>query len=413
MDSCFTNNFFTQNRRTVRQQLPDGYPIVLSANGVIQRTADTSYPFQQESNFWYLTGIDEPDVVLVMTKTDEYLIVPHHTASKIIFDGAPDARALTDRSGIALVLSGKAGWERLHADVARTQHLHTILPAPRRDAHSGIFSNPAGRQCIERLRRRHSGIELHDISSLLATCRVQKQPEELLAIERAVNITCATLRDVRKPENFASYTHEYAIEAAVTHGFRSRGASGHAYGPIIASGRHATTLHYVANAGQIDSRDCIVVDVGAEVEHYAADITRTLMLTKPSPRQQAVLMAVRDVQVAALALLKPGTDMRSMERDVVLHMGKALQRLKLIDNPTDYAAIRRYYPHATSHFIGLDVHDVGDYSKPLEENMVLTCEPGIYIPEEGIGVRLEDDVLITATGHRNLSSDCSYEAYPL
>jgi Xaa-Pro aminopeptidase len=156
-----------------------------------------------------------------------------------------------------------------------------------------------------------------------------------------------------------------------------------------------------------------VVDVGAEVECYAADITRTLSLQPPSDRQQAVLDAVKDVQQAAAAFLQPGVDLKTYENYVATQMGRALVRLGLATNPDDRAALRRYYPHATSHFLGLDVHDVGDYSAPLEPGMVLTCEPGIYIPEEGIGVRLEDDLLVTKTGTQNLSGDCAYDAYVL
>jgi Xaa-Pro aminopeptidase len=172
-------------------------------------------------------------------------------------------------------------------------------------------------------------------------------------------------------------------------------------------------LHYTANNGKIDRNHLVVVDVGAEVENYAADITRTLCVSEPTKRQAEVLAAVRTVQQEALATLKAGILLKDYEQTVTRAMGKALVQLGLSKDKDDYVTLRRYYPHATSHFLGLDVHDVGDYMSVLEPNMVVTCEPGIYIPEEGIGVRLEDDVIITDSGVKNLSADCSYDAYVL
>lgn len=413
MNSHFTHTFFTANRRKLREMLDGKQPIVISAHGTLQRTADTSYPFQQESNFWYLTGVNEPDAVLVITENDDYLILPSISHTKAIFDGAPDAQAIKARSGVRTVFDRKSGLERLHTDISQSRSMYTLMPRRSRDAHSGIYANPAGARLLQALRRKHGAIETHDIRRQLARLRMIKQPEEIETIKRAVSITCETLDELRNFQTLGTFRSEYSLEAAITHGFRSRGAQGHAYDPIIASGAHATTLHYVTNSGALHATDLVVVDVGAEVEHYAADITRTLIQGEPSPRQRAVIDEVRGVQAAATELLKPGVFMRDYEKAVEMHMGKALQRLKLISNPNDSTEIRKYYPHATSHFIGLDVHDAGDYTTPLEENITLTCEPGIYIPEEGIGVRLEDDILITKSGNQNLSEHCSYEAYTL
>jgi len=139
------------------------------------------------------------------------------------------------------------------------------------------------------------------------------------------------------------------------------------------------------------------MDVGAEYQHYAADITRTISLSAPSRRQQAVHAAVLDVQAYGFSLLNPGVDLKEYEQSIEQYMGEKLRELGLIKT-IDHESVRAYYPHATSHFLGLNVHDVGDYSRPLEVGNVLTVEPGIYIPAEGIGVRIEDDVLVTDTG---------------
>ncbi len=178
----------------------------------------------------------------------------------------------------------------------------------------------------------------------------------------------------------------------------------------MANGQRAVTLHNVENNGSLDGAETTVLDVGAEVCHYAADITRTVMAKKPSQRQQAVYDAVLDVQEFALGMLKPGTVLKEYEQKVEHYMGEKLTALGLIDD-TSHEAVRKYYPHATSHFLGLDVHDVGDYTLPLEPGMVLTCEPGIYIPEEGIGVRIEDDILITENGHKVLSAGLPSRLY--
>lgn len=181
------------------------------------------------------------------------------------------------------------------------------------------------------------------------------------------------------------------------------GATGHAFEPIVAGGKRACTLHNVSNNAPLRSGELIVCDVGAEVSHYAADLTRTVSRGKATQRQKDVHQAVGEVQSFALGLLRPGTRMQTYENKVAKYLGGQLKQLGLITSlKTD--DIRKYYPHATSHFMGLNVHDVGDYSLPLKPNTVLTCEPGIYIPAEGIGVRIEDDVLITSGGNQVLSA---------
>jgi Xaa-Pro aminopeptidase len=198
------------------------------------------------------------------------------------------------------------------------------------------------------------------------------------------------------------YAQEYEIEADLTRGFRRRGAMGHAFEPIVAGGERACTLHNVANNGQLSSDELLLLDVGAEVRHYAADITRTYSIGTPSRRQQAVFDAVLEVQQFAFSLLKPGALLKENEQQIEQFMGEKLRELGLIKN-IEHDEVRKFYPHSTSHFLGLNVHDIGDYSRPLEPGMVLTVEPGMYIPDEKIGVRIEDDVLITDDGYEILT----------
>ncbi len=413
MKSYFSADFFTQNRQRLLKMLPADTLVIITANGVLQRSSDTTFPFSQDRNFWYVTGIHEPDVLLVIDSKQEYLILPPQNDVRDIFDGAIDIKKLRTTSGINDVRSFKQGWDEIRTALERKPHVCTIVPGPSYEPNHAMYVNPARRRLVQQIRHHAKGVKLRDLRAEFASLRVRKQPEELNALQAAVDITCDTFAALRSPNVLSTFQHEYELEAAITHEFRRKGAAGHAYSPIVASGKHATTLHYVTNEGELKPGELAVVDVGAEVEGYAADMTRTLSKKALTARQASVITAVTAVQDFALALLKPGTLLRDYERQVMLRMGKELKALGLITDSHDEAAIRYYYPHATSHFLGLDVHDVGTYNQPLEAGMVLTCEPGIYIPEESIGVRIEDNILITDGGHQNLSMRCAREAYVL
>lgn len=401
MESIFTNKFFTANRLKLRQSYKDTVPIVVCANGLLQRGGDSTYAFSQDANFWYLTGIDEPDIVLVMDD-EEYLIVPERSANRAAFDGAPTSKALTLRSGIQTIYDEIAGWEQLQNKLKKISHIATLSAPPAYVEHYGLYTNPARAALIARLEAFKSDLELNDINPYLTRLRMIKQPAELVAIQSAIDITIKTIEEATLPGKLQSYTHEYQLEAEFKRGFRSLGTAGHAFEPIVASGIQACTLHNVANSSPLSPDDLVLIDVGAEVEHYAADLTRTISLSAPSPRQQAVHSAVLDVQRFAFDLLKPGVLLKEYEQQVENYMGEKLCDLGVIKTIT-HDNVRAYFPHATSHFLGLNVHDVGDYDKPLEPGIVLTVEPGIYIPSEGIGIRIEDDTLITTKGHKILS----------
>lgn len=377
-------------------------PIVLTANGLLQRSADTTFPFQQDKSFWYFTGINEPDIILVMDGAAEYLIVPGRSASREAFDGAIDRDDLAKLSGINKIYDEQEGWEKLALLVRKSKAMGVMEPSASYIDAYGMFTNPARKRLARRLLKLKPGLLLEDLRPAVASMRMVKQPPELAVIRQAIDVTAKGLNVVTLPANLRHYKHEYEIEADLNRAFRRTGASGHAFAPIVASGKRGVTLHHVSNDGPIAKSDLIVIDVGAEVEQYAADITRTVIAGEPSARQQQVFDAVFDVQQYALGLLKPGATMKEYEAQVQEYLGGKLIELGLI-KAIEQSAIRRYFPHATSHFLGLDVHDAGDYSKPLEPGVVLTCEPGIYIPEEGIGVRIEDDVLITAKGNEVLS----------
>ena len=400
METHFGPEFFAGNRQKLRTLFAGTAPIVLTANGLLQRNGDTTFPFRQDSNFWYLTGIDEPDLVLVLDKDKEYLILPKREHVQEIFNGSVEDNSITKISGIKNVMDHKTGWKQLTGRLNRVRHVATLAaPAPFIERY-GLYTNPSRNLLINRLKEINPTAELLDLRSHMMRLRMVKQPEELAALQVAIDITTVTLKQAIK--KLSSYDYEYQLEAAINNGFGQHGI-GHAYQPIVASDHHACTLHYIANNDRLAGKRLVLLDVGAEVEHYAADITRTYALKPPSKRAQLVYATVIEVQEFAKNLLKPGVLMQDYEQVVEQFMGEKLRELGLIKS-IDHESVRQYYPHATSHALGLDVHDAADYDRPLEANMVLTVEPGIYIPKEGIGIRIEDDVLITAAGLQVLSN---------
>ncbi|HVV26301.1 MAG TPA: aminopeptidase P N-terminal domain-containing protein [Candidatus Saccharimonadales bacterium] len=402
MESHFTSEFFAGNRARLKGLFTGTAPIVITANGLLQRGADGAYGFAQDASFWYLTGIDEPDVLLVMDRDKEYLIAPELSDYQKAFDGAESHALLARRAGIAKIYDGKEGWQQLAGRIKKVKHVATLAPPPARLEQYGLYVNPARASLVAKLKSYNAELQLLDLAPHLSRLRMIKQPAELRAIQAAIDITAASLKDAFRPSKLKKYATEYQLEAEIAYGFRKRGAAGHAFAPIVAGGKRACTLHNVANNAPLRADELVVADVGAEVEHYAADITRTISLSAASRRQQTVYKAVLEAQDYAMGLLKPGVRLREYEHQVELFLGEKLRELGLIKT-IDHQKVRHYCPHATSHFLGLNVHDVGDYDRPLEAGTVLTVEPGIYIPEEAIGVRIEDDVLITDTGVKNLS----------
>lgn len=410
MESYFSAEFFSNNRKRLRKQLGHSHPIVVAANGVIQRSADEAFPFRQDNNFWYLTGIDTPDLLLVIGSKETYLIAPTLTFEREAFDGAHDVMAFTMRSGIRDIYDEKTGWEKLKADLHKSRAVSTLDSPPELMKRHGIYTSPVRRRLLAKLRRIIPKLVIEDIRPQLADMRCMKQPEELLALQKAIDITTQTIAEVRRPAFLQSIGFEYELEAAISFEFRRGGNEGHAFPPVVASGKNATTLHHMDNNDALTPGGLTVLDIGAAVEHYSADISRTISATPPTKRQQEVVDAVTLVQDFAISQIKPGVDPFAYEASVEKCMGEQLIKLGVITEATR-ENIRHYFPHATSHYLGLDTHDVGDYHKPYQAGMVITCEPGIYIPEEGIGVRIEDDLLITETGCTVLSAACSRGAF--
>lgn len=402
MNKYFSPNFFKKNRQKLRSELDQNFPIVISANGLVQRNSDISYPFRQDSNFWYLTGITEPDLILVIDAADEYLITAERDEVRTAFDGNLDVTKHSKESGIGLVYEETQGWQRLAKSLKARGRVYTLEPPELFDVRHGIYTNPARRALVAKINKLSPKVDCIDIRKQLAHLRMIKQPEEIFAIQKAVDLTAEALTGVKN--NLLKFSNEWQIHDALNRVFSSNLAD-HAYQPIVAGGKNACTLHYVDNNACLEE-NLVLIDAGAEWSNYASDITRTYARKTPSERERAIFDSVIEVQDFAMSVLKPGLKLKDYELQVEKFMGQKLNELGLIRD-TERASIRKYYPHATSHFLGLDTHDTADYDTPLSEGMVLTVEPGIYVPEEGIGVRVEDDILITKKGHQNLSEKLS------
>lgn len=401
-NSIFKAEFFKTNRQRLRTLFTGKAPIVITANGQMQRSSDSAYSFVQDANFWYLTGIDEPDIILVLDKEKEYLIVPSRDSSRETFEGAIAFDKLRKISGIKQIYNDKDGWNQLSSRLKKVKHFATIAAPPAYIEQLGMYTNPARAQLLSRVKEQNEAIEPLHINSHLSLMRMIKQPVEIEAICKAIDITSAAIKKAMTPAKISKYDNEAQIEAELSKYFRTHNSRGHAFDPIVANGVNACTVHYSHNNSDLNKKDLLLIDVGAEYDHYAADLTRTFSLGSPTKRQQAVYDAVLDVQNHAIGLLKPGVLLDDYEKNIEHYMGEKLRELGLIKT-INHDNVRKYYPYYSSHFLGLNVHDSGLHDRPLEPGVVLTVEPGIHIKEEGIGIRIEDNIIITEDGNKVLS----------
>lgn len=389
-------SFFTSNRQRLSAKIGPSV-IILNAYDEVQKSGDMAQPFMQEANFWYLTGISEAGWRLVIDGSTSTLIAPTVDPVHRIFDGGLTVGEAKRMSGVDRVIAALEAPAFLTELAKRKKTVYTLGKDPH-SKHSSFVLNPAQQTLTRALKKLFE--EVKDCRVELAKLRAIKQPEEIKALRAAINLTIEAFKEVK--DRLESFDHEYQVEAEFTHFFRSRGAQGHAYDPIVASGKNACTLHYTHNSAKLDKKDLLLLDIGARVDGYPADITRTYALGRPSKRQKEVHAAVEKAHRKIIALLKPNLRIEVYLKSVDEIMKSTLRDLGLLAAGNNY---RVYFPHAISHGLGIDVHDSLGRPKELLPGMVLTVEPGIYIAKENIGVRIEDDILITKSGHENLSQE--------
>jgi len=389
-------SFFTGNRTRLAQALP-GHLVVIAANGAVQSSGDLAFKFRQDSNFWYLCGIDEPDLVLLIDcdSGESSVLMPEQSGMVKEWEGEFNPAEMRSVSGISAFDSLGSLPSRLKKAKSKKQKIAYLKPLDRRVEPFGFYSNPARRH-VEAIIHRTDKSPV-DVRMSIARLRQIKQLVEIDAIQKAIDITSLTLKSVKS--RLSEFGNESDVERAITVGFYGHGADGHAYSPIVAAGGNAAVIHYVKNNSPLDDQ-VLLLDVGAQNHYYAADISRNWSLKQPTTRQREIHEVLLDIQHEAMRMLKPGVIMREYQDTMEQYAFKKQREIGIKSDS---------YPHGLSHFLGLDVHDAGDYSIPLEEGMVMTVEPGIYLADEGVGMRIEDDVLITKTGIKNLSESIPRE----
>ena len=402
-----SSSFYRSNRARFMDAISQGGLAVFNSNDIYPISADSTMPFQQHRDIFYLSGIDQEESVLLLfpdaknSNHREVLFVKKTNDHIAVWEGAKlSQKEATNISGIQTVL-----W---------TDDFNSLFNQLTKEAKSIYFNtNEHYRANIETQTREDRFIEWakkkypthqHEKSNfILQRLRSLKHKEEICQIQQAINITEKGFRrvlDFVKPGVW-----EYEIEAEFVNEFIKNRSKGFAYSPIIASGRNSNVLHYTQNNSKCQSGDLILIDVGAEYGNYASDMTRTIPISgKFTPRQRRVYDAVRKIGEESMQLLVPGTLIKEYNQEVGKIMSSALIDLGLLDkkdlnikdkkNP----AYKKYYMHGTSHHLGLDTHDYGLIEEPIEPNMVLSVEPGIYIPEESFGIRIEEDVVVQEKG---------------
>jgi Xaa-Pro aminopeptidase len=415
------SELYRQRRRQVMREMGEGVMVIATAPEAV-RNRDSHYPYRPDSYFWWLTGFPEPEAVVVMVagkRPRQYLFCREKNLEMEIWDGfrwGPKAAKSTfgfdavwpiaqlDKRMPDLLSDQPALHYRASADVAWDARVLGWLRTVKAKARSGV-SAPA--------------LQV-DASAILDELRLLKDAGELDLMRRAADISAAAHR--RAMRACRPGLHEYEIEAELLHEFRRSGADAPAYSSIVAGGANACVLHYVFNNQRLQEGDLLLIDAGAEYAGYAGDITRTFPVNgRFSGAQKEVYEIVLAAQLAAIAEAKPGHGWNEPHDKAVEVLVQGMKDMKLlkgrVDSLIESGAYRQFYMHRTGHWLGLDVHDVGDYKiagewRALQPGMVITVEPGLYIrpgkgvPKrlENIGIRIEDDVAITTAGNEVLTA---------
>lgn len=411
--------FFIQNRQRLYKLLKPKSMAILNANDVMPTNADGTMGFKQNSDLFYLSGIDQEETILVLfpqhpdPKFREVLFVRETNETIAVWEGEKLSKTqATERSGIERVywthqfetIFSQMVFEADYVYLNTNEHARSDSLVQSRDA-----------RYIQNFKERYPLHRLERLAPLTYYLRATKQPQEIELIKKAIGITHdGFLRVLKfvKPD-----VQEYEIEAEFAHEFLRQRSKGFAYTPIIASGKNSCVLHYIENNQTCKEEDILLLDVAAEYANYNADLTRCIPVSgRFTPRQREVYEAVLRVMKAARAMLIPGNVLDDYQAEVAKVMESELLGLGLLTKhdiekqDPDLPAYKKYFMHGTSHLLGLDVHDVGSRYRKFAPGMIFTCEPGIYIRKEELGIRLENNILITETGNTDLMAHIPIEA---
>jgi Xaa-Pro aminopeptidase len=412
------NNLFVENRKKFKNHLKPNSLALFVSNDIMPTNADGSMGFRQNSDLFYLSGIDQEETILVLfpdakdNRHKEILFVRETSELIAIWEGAKlNKEETTTTSGVKTVY-----WFHEFEKIMKPyffQAEHIYLNSNEHTRRS-IDAETAQDRFNKMVMAKYPLHKYERSAPIMQRIRAIKSTQEIDLIQQACNITEKGFR--RLLSFIKPGVWEYEIEAELIHEFVRNRSNGFAYGPIIASGKNACVLHYVENNKQCEDGDVILLDVAAEYANYASDLTRAVPVNgKFTKRQKEVYNAVLRVHKAATKLLVPGQTFEKYNVAVGDMMTEELLKLGLLkksdvetQNP-NWPAYKKYFMHGTSHFLGLDVHDVGFFHEPMQAGMVFTVEPGIYIPEEGLGIRIENNILVTTNGQMDLMKNIPIE----
>lgn len=413
---------YSARRATLAKQLPAHSVAIIPAGKEVLRNGDADYRFRQNSDFYYLTGFQEPEAVLLI------LSAPNMQSILFTRPRNPNAEQWQGKR-----LGPEAACATLGVDEAYSiEDLDELLPKLLLDKQALSYAIgqewawdkrllTAINQSKRHVRAGHTVPDtLIDLNPMLGELRLIKSATEIQCMREAATITVAAHRRAMQACKQAKY--EYELEAELLYEFTRHGCRAPAYDSIVAAGNHACTLHYTGNDGLLQKGDLVLIDAGAEFQYYAADVTRTFPISGQfSAEQRAIYELVLRAQQAGIAAIKPGVAWDAIQTIIVSILTEGLMDLNLLQGQLsdliETNAYKPFYMHTSGHWLGLDVHDCGRYRvagqwRTLSPGMVLTVEPGIYIAEGmdtvdprwwGIGVRIEDDILVTDQGHDNLT----------
>lgn len=407
---------FAAARKRLYKSLPPGSLVILHANDVYPTNADGTLGFVQSSDLYYLSGVDQEETILMLfpdapdPSMREMIFLRETSETITVWEGE---RLTKDQASAASgVAAGSIHWldqfDRFFR-MAMCQAKQVFLNT-NESLRATVEVETRERRFITRCQQEFPLHRYERLAPLMHELRIIKAPAEVTALKEAIAVTESAFRRILgfvKPG-----VMEYEVEAEMIHEFIRHGAQGHAFSPIVGSGKNACVLHYIINNARCHDGDLLLLDFGAKLGNYHADLTRTIPVNgRYTPRQRDVYNAVLRTHKHARKLLKPGVQIKTYQEEVGAFVEEELIKLKLLnradvktarDRDPSRPAYKKYFMHGTSHHLGLDVHDVGNMWQKLSPGMVLTVEPGIYIREEGIGVRIENDVVITARGNTDL-----------
>ena len=409
---------FVRNRKRLAELLEPGAMAIVHANDILPANADGVLPFVQNRDLYYLSGVDQEETVVIIfpdaaeEKDREILFVRETSELLSIWEG----EKLSKEQAV-----GVSGIEQVNWSSSFEAHFHRLMPQARsiylatnEHLRAQVVVETRNARFIKECQDRYPLHDYRRLAPLMDELRVIKDKVELEQLQKAIDLTEAGFR--RALGFIKPGVGEWEIEAEYLHEFVSKRSKGFAYPPIVGSGKNACVLHYVDNNETCSDGEMVLMDVGAEWANWNADMTRTVPVSgRFTDRQRDVYNSVLRVQRGSMDFLRPGVTQQEWRDYTIELMEAELIRLGLINSddakeqdPHDRHLVKKYYMHGIGHHLGLDVHDVGNAYEPIKEGMVFTVEPGIYIREENLGVRIEDNILIGPEKNVNL-----FESFPV